>query len=382
MISWADSHKHGAAERAVFRSTSALALVMTLYTPQIYRTTDMLLGVPNISRLIATSAMAFAAWTFQPYMSRLMGLPAQRRNRYGRLWLMIGAVIASALLFALIPPQPSDPGGFLTKYAAVPFVAEYNFVIAAYLTVMLYQPFKTAVRTLRGPMQSEISNWFRARLHLSAWGWGLATLATLHVALYPFLIAMGIPYSAGGEVSVALMSISMTIVMGSGLIDPCEALVTYVNASRVEKLALTLDGATSSVFMPAKGFLGLVRAPGGADLALRQRETEVFDSEADIRQCCDVQVAQDAARLCGQLGIRGRQRDAAIDASCLIVGMHNKRAGYKAAFPRKCLERAQGRERTRYLLAVLCAMEHSPVVVQVAKRWCGEEAAYLRDRIT
>lgn len=174
---------------ATLRAVLCVAVMFTLLMPPVYTAIDDILGVPNISRLLADYMLVLLAWALQPILAHFSD-PEGRRGKVVNAPSVLLVLLVMTILFALAPVDRTEPRNFAVAFAGRPWVLEYT------LAAMLL-PALTAGRFLlvAYPLSREVSDpTLRRRQYLQTLGWAFGLAYTLHQCLVAAMGDLGLSY--------------------------------------------------------------------------------------------------------------------------------------------------------------------------------------------
>ncbi|MDP9381333.1 MAG: hypothetical protein M3Q29_14535 [Chloroflexota bacterium] len=160
---------------ATLGAVLCVAVMFTVLTPPTYTAIDELLGVPNVSRLLADYMLVLLAWALQPILAHFSD-PEGRRGKVAKAPGVLIVLLVMTVLFALAPVDRTNPRNFAVAFAGRPWVLEYTLVA-------MLLPALTAGRFLlvAYPLSREVSDpSLRRRQYLQTLGWAFGLAYTLH----------------------------------------------------------------------------------------------------------------------------------------------------------------------------------------------------------
>lgn len=323
------------AQRAVRLGLLGLGLSLIVLTPVGYSLIARATGIPNLGRLLGHGFMLIAAWSALAFVAHLTMTPqdASRRSLRVAWWLGVGFGVLT-VLFALAPTDIDDVR-FAGRYADTPWVLEYWLVYV----VCVAPAFATMAR----------ESWRFARvtpdlvlnlgLRLVAAGAICALVYHLHKGLFfaghrfgfGYLPLAGLdkylPPAANG-----LTFVGATIRWWAPRIG-LSALVAWVRQYRVylrlRPLWLALYEVSPHIALepPRSGPADLL--PGDLGLRLYRRVIEIRDGRLALQPYLDLDVAEAARKNAAQVGLRGQELDAFVEASVLADALNARSRGVR-----------------------------------------------------
>lgn len=169
----------------LFRLLMAVGLALGL--PQIYFFVDGLLGVPSLPQLVQHLCAVGMAYHLVNLVLRLV-LPEERTRRPARVWgLVLGLCSVGLVTFYLLGPLPNRLPTISSRYAASPWVTEYQLIVVTFLSltsgVLFWLGARYSRHAARGPL--------RTALRLIQIGGGLSVLSLLHRLVVLLVLSAG-----------------------------------------------------------------------------------------------------------------------------------------------------------------------------------------------
>lgn len=324
-----------AIQRSYCGALLALALVMTVFHPPIYRAVDRITGVPNFARLLGNGLGVVSAWAFQPVITKLLRYQARGRGILGGVWPMIGTLGVMIYLFSRMSVPQSAPLDFQQRYGAAPFVAEYRIVLFAYIGLTMYNLFALSLRNgrvVRSISQPHRRLWAR----LQTVGWGLGTAYDANECIYVILRRSKFAHNAPYDhllANVLLTGFLVTILSGAGL-SLFHWLGQYRALRQLYPLWRDLYRATPQIALDPPSSEGAdTVAFRDVGFRLYRRVTEIHDGVTALESYIDASMKEKADRVCKQMGITRQQAGVTVEALMLAQAIHAKQGGKRTSEP-------------------------------------------------
>ncbi|MBP2320259.1 hypothetical protein JOF56_000644 [Kibdelosporangium banguiense] len=303
-----------------------LACSFTVTAPEPYRVVAALTGVPNLGRLLSHTFILLAAWAAQ---AMLLGLTKSEIRE--RRWMLVAAVVAMTVTFALADTPIDDPR-YNMRYSATPWVLEYWLVFIAGLA----PAFANIVRLCWRYARLSGSAIGKLGLRLIAAGVVVSLLYHVHKALYFASQRFGFYYPTFNglwdkvltPVATVLILVGATLpswgprIGLSALFDWAGRWRTY---QRLRPLWFALYQANPQIALvqPRSALLEFL-LPTDLNLRLYRRVIEIRDGRLALQPYLDPEVGLAARR---RSGVTGQELDAVVEATTLAAAVDAKRSG-------------------------------------------------------
>lgn len=364
-------------QRANCLTLCALALALTIMLPPVYRGVDHLSGQANAAKLCADLLSIYGLWAFQPIVEQLIAahlisgrsahLMRVRRKILASHWLLFGVAATLVALFWLAPVHDTETPsftGFVERFGAVPFVAEYTLIMMLYLTAQTYDLFLLANE---GARILPIGN-LRLRARLQALGW-LGILALFeHECVYVLLRRSGerYPFADAGLVRNCLLAVGVTLLMSGGFLDIYQWWRHYRDCRALFDLwrRVTLE--------PRRPALLDALLMNRISLRRYDRAMEIWDGLVALQPYTEHAVIDLARALCQECGVAADEAEAIVEAAGLASALAARRRDRLAWQPLTAPLRNQGLTEDldgaiAYLRRVAQNLERSPLVLSIAR---------------
>ena len=313
-------------QRSYCGALLALALVLTVFHPPVYRAVDRIMGIPNFSRFLGNSLGVISAWAFQPLITKLLRYQARGRGVLASAWLMIGTIGVMIFLFHRMSVPQSAPTDFQERYGAAPFVAEYRIVLFAYIGLAMYNLFALSLRN--GAVVRSINQWHR-RLwaRLQTIGWDLGTAYSTNECVYVVLRRSRFAHHAPYDLLLAniLLTGFLVMILSGGVLGLFHWVAQYRALRQLFPLWRDLYRATPQIALdppPSEG--ADMRALRNVGFRLYRRVTEIHDGIMALQSYTDATMIESADRLCKRMGITGQRAEATAEALIIAEATHAK----------------------------------------------------------
>ncbi len=307
---------------------------VTLLMPEIYSGADDLLGVDNISRLIADVFLLTASWSAQTFLS---GIDDQdeptRRTRRTSSALVITLVLL-VLLFPFFDAPNSQPIQFTERYGTSLVVLSYRLIFLAYLGFALLNISYLCRRYSLMAGRAAL----RSGLRLVAVGAALSFVYVCFQGILALAIWSGINQrpkalwtlpTAGGLLAVAILLIGSAVpALGTHLVPRFRRWVShYRSFRRLQPLWYAIHGACPDIALtpPSSRWYDLFDVRD-LDFRLYRRVVEIRDGYLALRIWGDPGVGERARRISHESGSSG-DMSAVVEAAILSSAIYRKQRG-------------------------------------------------------
>ena len=368
-------HAGNTIQRANCLTLCALALALTITLPGIYRGLDHYTSQTNLAKLCADILSIYGFWAFQPIVSQLIeahliaGRRAQsmqaRRKLLGSRWLVLGVVATLGVLFWLAPVHDTEASsftGFVERFGAAPFIAEYTLVVMIYLAAQTYDLFLLAKEAARVLPTVEL----RLRARLQALGWTAILALYGHECLYVILRRAGdrYPFPDSSVIRNLLLASGVALLMSGGFLDMHQWWKHYRDYRALfslwRRVALEPSG-------PA-----LLDALKVTRIELRRydRVMEIWDGMVALQPYTEQAIVASARAHCRNQGLAQGEAQIIVEAVGLLSALSARQGSRPAKQPIAAPLRSQGLtedldDAVAYLLQLAWALEHSPLVPSI-----------------
>lgn len=373
--------------RALCAALASAAFGLTVGLPAVHARIDLLFGIPNIARLLKGCLAVYGGWSLQRYFIYLArdstaeaGLSAKQAVRPSR-WITIGTLGVLIFLFVLAPVDETEAGGFASRYAEKPFVLEYELVLLSYMGLTL---FNVARHSL---CYSKLMK-HKPATHLGMWlvwvGGNISVLYVFQKTSYVIAYRLGLDYPGPNPelMSDLLKDATMVpLLVGStlpkwGPYIGIPSLYRWIGQYRDCRclyplwidLCHSIPGLT--LLKPSSWIVDALNLRN-TNFCLRRRVIEIQDAFLRLRPFIEPPAIEYARRRCSDLGLRGDEAEATVEAAGLAFALRARKMGrdpsettsWSGKFGTTTIE-----SDVAHLRMVAHCYKHSPIVREVVGR--------------
>jgi hypothetical protein len=303
------------------------SLTMTLLFPPVYLLVDRLLGIPNVSRLLANSLGMASGWAVSPVRVRAL----ERQSRPGILgsgWLLLLAITIEATLFFVARTGESVPGNFAARYASLDAILAYRVILMVYVGTVMAQLFWVGWR--HREMNNAIPQRYeRLPRQLQTVGWGCGAAYALHEAAFPLLerVDLALPVGVHTAIQYLLLSGFVLLLLGSGFVSTGHWVVLYRRFRGLYPLWRDLRRLVPSIVSEpaapqADSWAHDARIVSELEDRILGRVAEIQDGLLALRHYATSPVVVRALQLGQQARIGQESLDALFDAAVVAAALH------------------------------------------------------------
>lgn len=326
--------------RAYWLALLCLAAAVTVLIPPVQLAVDRRAGVTSLALLVGQSLALGCATSAQAFLLYSSSAPDEAQPRVRRqVWLLVGTLIAMAVLFAVGRTQHATFdlfSGDVTAWPAVLFWLLYLSILGLALV--------NAVRLIWRWRWASLSD--RADRDLLRVGLGLLTAGAAVGLVYVgyhlvFLVAsqrgqaqrLGDPQLVTqglSGASVALIVAGFTLPAWGprlGLVRWLRWVGRYFAHRRLYPLWRTLWRAVPSIALepPSAWWRDALTLRGGVTFRLQRRCVEIRDGQVKLRPWRDPRAASTAQELGRRAGLDGEALEAVVEAATLLAAAQLRR---------------------------------------------------------
>lgn len=323
------------AQRANCLSLLAVCLSMTVFHPPVYRAIDRIIGVPNCARLLGNSLGVISAWAFQPVIMRLLHYEERKRHLLRSAGLMVGTIVAMAVLFSRASVPVEAPTDFQARYSTAPYIAEYRLILLLYIGLLVVQIFSRSLRN-RQVIHTIPRSYLRLQARLQTIGWGLGTAYAGLECGYIVLALLGIvpPHSYPTTLAYTLLAGGCVTLVSGGLLGVYRWWEHYRVYRLLYPLWCDLYAVTPDIALdPPRSAHADTLTFRHLDLRMYRRVTEIQDGVVALRRYTDAAMRDRARAVCNTLGVSEDDAPTCVEAIVWAAAVHAKRRGWRAPIP-------------------------------------------------
>lgn len=354
---------------------SVLSFIIS--NPTVWLHIDQLLGIPNVSALLAQGCVmglivgqqvALAFWVHPPEKARYT---ARRR-----LLAMAIVIVALTTLFFLMGSQPQNPQKFVLENIGQTYHAIY---LALYLAMYTFGQVETGRLCWRYARVST-QPWLKIGLYITAVGcWHTLVFSAIRSAN---LVSSLTGWGAGawgdlawtfGDIGSLLSVIGWTLPgWGAYITKACNWSRTRVYYYRLHPLWMALYRTAPEIALnPPSSKFSSRFAIRRASLLLYRRVIEIRDGQLALRSYFDIDITNAAVQLGAESGLSREEVEVAIEAAQIRGAIDAREYGLNAAERPEVrsmqLDTLDPNEEVVRLLKVSYAFTHSSITAKAAQ---------------
>ncbi len=299
-------------ERAICLALAAATTVFTLAIPPVAEKLRQLSGHPNLPALLIAAIAVFGGWTLYPFVEHYWtGTPA-RRGISDSPWLMVATIAAITALEAAATHAGAD-----RRHGLLPLTFAAQSIFTGYMGLTAFRMGQIAVRCRRLVDTPPV----RRQMGAYVLGWCLAVVTNVHAQLHLTARQFNLPLyttPSPSHVTGGLLVCCIALLSSGALLELHERRQQAHTYHRLEPLwRLIHEAVPQAILFPPSASGDEGSTIGDLKLALYNRVLEIRDGLRELRRYADPAVAEWAAALCRQAGLRDAEAQATIDAAIL-----------------------------------------------------------------
>ena len=322
--------------RALWLTSLALAMSLTLMWPGVYAALDRLAGVPNLARLLANMLVLVAGWFNQCFFFHLnysQVAAAQRARRSARL--LAAALVVMASLF-LLAGVDEERWNFTDRYASAPFIVEYRLVYLAYLALTIAVVMRLAWQYAQVAVDPSVKVGLRLVAAAGLVGLGYVANEALSATTRRFGLVSPAWNTAAVTDGLGALSV-LLLVIGSTLpawghragIPALHRWATHYRAyRRLYPLWVTVYRVNPGIaLLPPTSAIADVLAVRNLEFRLYRRVVEIWDGRLALRPYLDPGVLEHAWQASRRAGLSDSAAQVLVEAVSLAAALRARQQG-------------------------------------------------------